>query len=329
MNRFFASILFAAMFVSAACATVPASGPTPASAPTTGAVRVTLLHINDPHGHLEPYSLLGQNVGGYARLSTLVHDIREANEAARTFLIHAGDELSRGDALTRKTLGTINIHIMNEIGFDFWTPGNGDFYDGVGVITGLIKKARFPVLAANVKLKGTGECIAKPFVLEHAGPVKIAFLGLCTVRTGEPSAAGLAVSSATETAAKLVPQLRKQADLVVVVSHLGYDEDIKLAGKVAGIDVIVGAHTHTKLAEGKRVTGPDGRAVLIVQANEHLLYCGRVDLTLEPVVGGYALADAKARLIPLAANVKLDPAITAIIARASSAASQPATQGVR
>lgn len=296
-----------------------------ASQPTTGpAVMVTLLHINDPHGHLEPYTLNGKSVGGYARLATVVQEVREANEAVRTFLLHAGDELSRGDALTRSTLGKVNVDIMNKIGFDFWTPGNGDFYDGIGVLQGLIQRAKFTVLAANVALQDSGECIAKPYAIEQVGPAKLAFLGLCTVRTQEPSAAGLAVANAMEVAAKLVPKLRGQADVVIVVSHLGYDQDILLANRVAGIDIIIGGHTHTKLPTGTLIRRLDGKAVLICQADEYLTHVGRVEVKLSPQDGRYTVASAAAKLIPLDGQVKLDPAITAIIARASSAASQPA-----
>ena len=180
------------------------------------------------------------------------------------------------------------------------------------------------MLAANVAMQDTGLCIAKPYVIERVGDVRLAFLGLCTVRTEEPSAAGLAVANAIELAAKLVPKLRPQADAVIVVSHLGYDEDIKLANKVAGIDIIIGGHTHTKLPTGTLIRRLDGKGVLICQADQHLTHVGRVDMKLASQGDHYVLAEAQARLIVLDEQVKLDPSITAIIARASTAAHEPA-----
>ena len=102
-----------------------------------------------------PYSFNKKSVGGYARLATLITDIRNSSKAQRVFLIHAGDILSRGDALTRKTLGGANIELLNHLKFDFWTPGNGDFYDGLKVLADRITQAKFITLTTNVKATKT------------------------------------------------------------------------------------------------------------------------------------------------------------------------------
>jgi 5'-nucleotidase/UDP-sugar diphosphatase len=327
--RFPSAFLLLACFAYAAVAADPAAS-APATMPATSPalLHVTLLHVNDVHGQLEPKGFGPLSVGGYARLATLADQAR-AEKADATFLVHCGDEFSKGDALTRKTLGQANIAIMGEVGIDLWTPGNGDFYDGLPNLQKAIRAAKFPTLAANVLDDKTGKCIARESIILTAGKARIAFFGLCTVYDGDARRDGLRILDAIKTAKAIVPELRKQADVVVAVTHLGVDEDTKLAESVSGIDVILGGHSHTILLKGRRANDPDGREVLIAQAGCFLSHCGRVDLELVPrAEGGWKVARADARLIALMPSIPLDPKITACIARLHEAATQPSTHPV-
>jgi 2',3'-cyclic-nucleotide 2'-phosphodiesterase (5'-nucleotidase family) len=296
-----------------------------------GAIRVVLLHVNDPHGRLESWTKDGNSVGGYARVATLVGDIRAESGPKRVFLIHAGDEVSKGDELTAKTAGEVNLAILNHLKFDLWTPGNGEFYDGLRAIQARIQQLRFPTLTANVIVKSSGQRLAHPFIIEKAGDVRIAFVGLCSLRVNLPSAWPFKVEDPIETAKKFVPQLRKDSDVIVLVTHIGYEQDVALAKAVGGIDVIIGGHSHTVLEKGEAVKGPDGRDVLVCQAGEFLQYLGRVDLALVSAVpakgqeGKFRVVKAAARLIAIDQGVKLDPEVTVIIAKASGTTTMPAT----
>jgi 2',3'-cyclic-nucleotide 2'-phosphodiesterase (5'-nucleotidase family) len=298
-----------------------------ASSPSQGAdsaVALTFLHVNDVHGQTQPRLWNGKSVGGYSRLSTAVDRIRSsALDANRVLLVHAGDELSRGDELTMKSLGAANIYLLNFLRLDAWTPGNGDFYNGTPTLQKRIAQAKFPTLAANVTLSASGQCLAEPYVLRQAGPVKVAIFGLCTVYKESQDAGGLSAADPVETASKLVPQLRKQADVVVALTHLGYLDDIKLAQHVAGIDLILGGHSHTVLEHGQKTQGPDGREVLICQTGDQLQYLGCAELTMKPAAGGWRIESSQSKLIALDASVPEDPAVKALIARLS-AATQPA-----
>lgn len=294
-------------------------------APTTapGEIHLTILHINDVHGQTQERTVGGKSVGGYARLATVVGQARARNP--NTLVLHAGDELSRGDGLTRSTLGAANFDLMNAIGVAAFTPGNGDYYDGVDVLRQRASQAKFPLLAANVYLREGHKPLVQRCAILDVGKVKVAVFGLCFLRVQHPSAWALQVDDPIETARELVPELRKQADVVVALSHLGVDVDQQLAAKVDGIDLIVGGHTHTRLPRGIAAKSPGGQAVLIVQAGDLLNYVGSVDLRLEAADKGYRLTDAKATLIDLDAKVRQDPQIKAQIARLA-AATQPATK---
>ena len=304
-----------------AAESAPATETQPAAA--AGPVDLTFLHINDPHGHTAPYKTeAGKNVGGYARLATLVEGARQTSRAARVFLIHAGDEFSRGDALTESTKGAANIAIMNQLGFDAWTLGNGDFYGGWPVLKARIGEFKGATLAANVVVRDTNEQVGKPYVILQAGPVKVAFLGLCFLSPMDNSFWTFRVSDAQETAEKLVPELRKQADVIVGVTHHGSWLDKRIGSAVEGIDLVIGAHTHQVLEKGEHAKSPSGRDVLVVQAGEYMQYLGRVDMRVVRTDGVWRVSQSSAMLVPIDDKIKPDPATAAFIAKLSQPGSK-------
>lgn len=288
------------------------------------AAHIVLLHINDSHGHTQSWLDNGKSVGGYARVKTVVDAIRQQEGADHVILLHAGDEISRGDALTGATLGEGNIAILNQIGFAAWTPGNGEFYPGAANLQKLIAEANFPTLAGNIRYRLDGKPFAAETTILTVQGVRLGLLGLCFIHEEYPSSWVLKMEPPADAARRLVPELRKNADLVIALDHIGVDADRKLAASVPGVDLIVGGHSHTILRQGERVTGPAGREVLIVQAGEYLHYIGRVDLDLQRKGDTWILQKSVARLIPLDATVPEDPAIKATIARLWPA-TQPAT----
>jgi 2',3'-cyclic-nucleotide 2'-phosphodiesterase (5'-nucleotidase family) len=293
-----------------------------------GELKVTLLHVNDTHGQLLGLDIGGRNVGGAARLATAVQKVRQTSSANRVFLVHCGDEFSRGDALTQRSAGAANVAVMNHLGFDLWVLGNGEFYGGVELLRQRIAEIKFPTLAANVSL-GEGEALTRPYVIERAGPIRLAFLGLCTVsEEGEKGEKDAPVKAADpiETARDFVPQLRRQADVVVAVTHLGLSEDLRLVAAVEGIDLVLGSHSHTVLKHGFRAKGPDGRQVLICQAGDKYRYLGQVDLELTPSPSGqgWRLVSVTASLIGLDETVQPDPATTALLTQLAKGPTQPA-----
>lgn len=290
-----------------------------------GDEQILLLHINDSHGQTQQDPNFKKPMGGYARLITKVDEIRAA-QGDRMILVDCGDVFSRGDEVTVATRGRANLELMNLAGVQIWTPGNGDFYDGYETLKGRMKDGRFDTLAANVFSRSDGRCIAKPYVIRPVGPVKVAFLGLCFIRTQLPSCWGYDLKDPIETARALVPELRKQADVVVAVTHIGIDEDRKLAAVVEGIDVILGAHSHSTLKELVMVRSPDGRKTAIAQAGDHLRYLGQVAVTVRrDSQGRWQVVSTAGKLLPLDETVPQDACVKALIARLVGAA-RPATK---
>jgi 5'-nucleotidase len=112
-----------------------------------------------------------------------------------------------------------------------------------------------------------------------------------------------------ETAQKLFPVVKQEADLVIALTHLGYDVDRKLAEILPGLTVIVGGDSHTVLKEPFFING-----IPIVQAGgEDNQYLGRLDLTFEHADGAWKIIHCRGELIPLDEKVPQDPEVKGIL----------------
>jgi len=165
---------------------------------------------------------------------------------------------------------------MNPLGFDAMTVGNHEFDFGQEVLQKRVSEAKFPVLGANVE----GLDCLRPYVIREVGGVKVAIVGLVTeetpVSTHPRNVAGLKFHPPAATLARYLPELRRQADVVVVLSHMGYAADRQLAEQVPGIDIIVGGHSHTRVEPPSRVG-----STVIAQAWEHGKVLGVLDITVD------------------------------------------------
>lgn len=238
------------------------------------AAELRILYFNDFHGFAESSRRIGSDElqGGIAYLSQRAAELRK--EKPSLFL--AAGDMIQGDTWANLFAGTSSIEAMNAMGVNAMVVGNHEFDFGKAVLAKRIEEAAFPVLGANV----IGFEPVKPYVIQEINGLKVAIIGVVTEET--PSAthpsnvAGLQFLPVAKTVAQYVARLRSEVDLIVVLSHIGYNADMELAAAVKGIDVIVGGHSHTKAVKEIMV----GRTV-IVQAWEHGLALGVLDLTVE------------------------------------------------
>jgi 5'-nucleotidase len=252
------------------------------------AFELTVVHVNDTHSHLEPcpakLSFDDQKtyvkLGGWDRLKTKVDAVRAKNP--NVALLHAGDAV-QGTLYFTKYLGKPEMEFMNLLGFDAMVLGNHEFDKGPDVLAHFLKYAHFPVLCANLR-PGAESALAdevRPYVILEFNGERVGVIGLTLEETrviSRPAPATFA--DAFETAKQCVAELEgKGVNKIIALTHMGYDADKKLAASVAGIDLVVGGHSHTLLDDGKslaalglhsggpyptRVTGPDGSDVYVV-----------------------------------------------------------------
>lgn len=264
---------------------------------------LTILHVNDFHGALLPVAGSDGRAGegGAARLAALV----KAERTPTTLFLASGD-LLKGTPLAEVFGGRPVIEVFNLMGLDASAVGNHEFDYGQARFAELAGEAAFPFLAANIDGGGAW----RPSLMRTVGTQRIALFALTTQETPRYAApeviAGLAFTDPVAAARRMVAELRPQADLIILLSHLGIDIDRQLAAAVPGIDIIVGGHSHTRIVQPETVG-----QTLIVQDFERGRVLGRLDLDVE----GGKVAGCRYRPIPVAGEGGEDPAVAAIVSR--------------
>jgi 5'-nucleotidase/UDP-sugar diphosphatase len=311
----------------------------PVSGQVAATARLTILHTNDTHSHLLPFSYPQgsaagpgledlrerSNIGGIARRAALVSRIRSELEAAGTqvWLIDAGD-FSDGTPFSTEYHGEADVAAMNAVGYDFATVGNHEFNCPLAQTKKLIGLVKYPILCANAVERSTGRLLAEPSRVETVAGVRIGLFGLVTHETVSYPAAkeGVTILDEVDTAKKIVSSLRRQADIVVLISHCGEQMDNQLAAVVPGIDVIVGGHSHSRLPSGEFVWRTEDlqadavNGTVIVQAHQWGGELGRLDLLFaKDRSGAWHVDRYRARLLPITSDMPTDPAVAEVVDR--------------
>ncbi|MBA4391429.1 MAG: multifunctional 2',3'-cyclic-nucleotide 2'-phosphodiesterase/5'-nucleotidase/3'-nucleotidase, partial [Syntrophus sp. (in: bacteria)] len=215
-------------------------------------------------------------------------------------LILAAGDMIQGNTWANLFQGKPAIEVMNAIGFHAMVVGNHEFDFGQEVLKERIREAKFPVLGANVL--GLPAFI-KPYVIKEINGLKVAIIGIVTedtpTSTHPDNVSGLNFLPVSDTVDKYVKEVRDKVDIVIVLTHIGYNADMMLANNVKGIDVIVGGHSHTKTDKHLLVGN-----TIIVQSWEHGLALGVLDLKIRD--GKIVEADGRLEEIKPASMSKKD-----------------------
>ncbi len=233
---------------------------------------ITILHTNDTHSHIEEI----------ARRVTLIRQVQKEVGMDKVLLLDAGDVFS-GTPYFTIYKGSADVRFMNYAGYNAMTLGNHEFDMGPGVLARFIDKANFPVLCANFDFSKE-EALkdkVKSWVIVEKGREKFGIFGLTTPETAEISSPGknIVINDYLEIAKAIVKELESNGiNKIIALTHIGWDNDIRLAKEVKGIDIIVGGHSHTLPKSYPTIITDDNIPTLIVQANEYGKYLGRLDV---------------------------------------------------
>jgi len=275
-------------------------------------VVVTILHTNDLHAMMVPFEEEGQMVGGFSRISTLINQVRR--ETGPVLLVDGGDTFVEDQHLEGNYFrGEPVIKAMNQMSYDLAVPGNHDFEFGLTVLAQRMEEATFPYLAANIvpaadAKQETLEAVAllKPYVVLTVAGVRIGFLGLTQPLHDFP---GIEIRDTVQVAGELVPRIRQEADLVVLVTHQEQARDFEIVDGVPGIDLLLAAHEHANVFEHGLQRGE----TLIAKTSAWGREVGRVELTLARGTAGWELEDAVASLMRVTAAVEEDPEVNRLL----------------
>ena len=287
---------------------------------------VTIIHTNDLHAHVEPTPIRGKTYGGYARIATLVKQIRAKEK--NTLFLCAGD-VFQGTLYFNEYEGLADVNILNRMGLQAACLGNHEFDRGIPTLVQYIKHANYPVLAANIDTTPDPSfgAVLKPYTIIEVAGQKVGIVGLVTKDTPNITMIGdrFKFEAHLSAAQRYVDQLTAQGvNKIIVLSHIGYEEDQELARGLHNVDIIVGGHSHTPLgtpevpgwraSQGAYPTitkDADGHPVYIVQAFEWGKVLGEIKFDFD--AKGQVTRVVSGAPIPVTADVPEDPEIAGLV----------------
>jgi 5'-nucleotidase len=263
---------------------------------------VTFLCLNDFHAQTLP--IINENnkkIGGSALIAGYINHYKKQGNA---LWIIAGDYF-QGTPIDSITKGKALIEILNTVKPDIFTLGNHEFDHGLGILQKRIEEAQFPIISANIKWADTKKHFTKPYIIKKIKGLEVLFIGVILENlkdiTGMGGTAGLEILPAKNSIEEICRE-HNDIDLTVVVSHIGFAKDKRLArqlNKQSGVDIIIGGHSHKKVKKPSVINN-----IIVVQSGDKGTLLGKL-----------AIVSHKWELMPvtLEKGIKPDPKIETLV----------------
>lgn len=264
-------------------------------------IRFKILETTDVHGNYFPYDYLNQQPGegSLIRAYSFVKAQRQLMKPQHVLLLDAGDILQgQPSAYYYNFMDTVSQHacasVLNYMQYDAATVGNHDIEAGHAVYDRWTKECRMPMLGANIIRTNTGQPYWRPYTIIKKDGVRFAVLGLLT--TGIPNWlpenlwSGMRFDDMVEVARKYMPEMRRQADVVIGLFHSGVGREnatgtknenasLQVAQQVPGFDLILCGHDHRKA--NRKIANVNGDSVLVLNTGANAHFVAVADLVVE------------------------------------------------
>ncbi len=280
-------------------------------------VELQLLGMNDLHGHLEPPD---PGVGGVAWLGAWL-DRSAASHPGRTIRVHAGDMVGASPLISSHFHDEPTIEATNRMELDVGTLGNHEFDEGGAEALRLVRRARYPYIAANTVTRDGGELILPPYEIVERDGVKVGFIGVTTIDTPHFLLSEFARQfrwlDLSDSVNRWVAELRNQGvEAIVVLAHAGafHHGPNAAVGEIVdeaeqmddAVDAVVAGHTHSRLN-----LEVDGK--LLIEAFSYGVAFDRVRLRIDRRSGD--VVEATGRVLPTRHDgIEPDPELTELVA---------------
>ena len=252
-------------------------------------------------------------IGGFAHLATLVKKIRTSRPGS---LLLDGGDTWQGSATALWTKGQDMIDACKLLGVDVMT-GHWEFTLGAERVQHIVDndfKGKIDFLAQNIKTNDFGDAVFQPYVIKSINTIPVAIIGQAFPYTPIANPRYMvpdwSFGVQEENLQKIINEVRaKGAQVVVLLSHNGMDVDLKMAGRISGIDAIMGGHTHDGVPTPTIVNNSGGQT-LVTNAGSNGKYLGVLDFDVKlGKIAGY-----KYKLLPVFSNlIAPDIEMTALI----------------
>jgi len=276
-------------------------------------MKLSIAYMNDVHGYLEPHAELlyredgteiVETAGGYARIASVVKDIRNNNP--NTLLFDGGDTF-HGTLPVVESKGEALVPILNKLDFDAMLC-HWDFAYGPVQLKKLAGKLGYPVLGINI-YNEDGSLFFQPYIVKEIEGLKIAVIGICSNiidKMPKHFSEGLRITDGVNELPHVIKQAKEEgAEFIILLSHNGFPQDVELISKVTGINICLSAHTHNRLYEAVNIND-----TIIIQCGCHGSFVGHlsIDISNEKII------DYTYRLIPVDENIEPDAEVEQMVA---------------
>lgn len=286
----------------------------------------TFLHVNDTHDRIEPTVIQGKPYGGMPRLATLINRFRESD--ANPIVLHGGDAF-QGTFYFNVYEGLADVAFLNALHLDGMAVGNHEFDKGPAALGAFARNAQFPLLSANldVSAEPTLRDRIRSSVIVTRGTERVGIVGgitetLPTISSPGPNVRMRELNASLQT--EIDALTRQGINKIVLLTHVGYEEEQQLARTLHGVDVIVGGHSHTLLGTTTAPGWPDSRGpyptvvdnsdqgkTIVVQSWEGEKVLGRVQVTFDEQ--GRVIRWSTTQPVMVDETVAEDPALRALV----------------
>ncbi len=247
---------------------------------------LTILQLNDTHAYLEPHQEMFweagktnyRTAGGFAKIAGYLKQLRKEQQAV--LALDCGDTF-HGTYPAVASKGEVMVPVLNELGLAAMTA-HWDFAYGPEQFRKLTAMLTFPMLAINVYEKDTARLAFEPYTLKELNGLKIGIVGIaCNIvdKTMPPHfSEGIYFTLGNEELPGYIQKLKQEekVDLIVLISHLGFPQNMKLLSEVEGVDVCLSSHTHYRTSKAVKQ-----RQTIVIESGCHGSFLGRLDLTLQ------------------------------------------------
>lgn len=244
----------------------------------------SIIQINDMHGYIEPHlehfydkeGITVKEAGGFSRIKTVIENSQKEQP---TFIFDNGDTF-HGTYEAVDSKGEQLIPLVNELGIQAMTF-HWDMGYGPERLKTIGEKLNYPILAINAYREENDELYFEPYTIVKQDDISIGIIGIAATIIDKTMPAyfskGLYFTLGDKELPKYVEELqKKEVDLIVVLSHLGFPQDVKMMQEIEGVDICLSGHTHNRLSEPVQIND-----TTIIQSGSQSSFIGKIDLTVD------------------------------------------------
>jgi 5'-nucleotidase/UDP-sugar diphosphatase len=264
---------------------------------------LTVIFSSDLLGKVRSCGCMQKDMGGLGKRATYTENA--CASAENCIVVDAGDAFGPGLDFSQSE-ARLTFDAMNLMNLTALSPGETDFVFGLPFLQELAKQSAFPLVSANIVDPATGNPVfGSAFtVVRLKGGLRVGIAGVLDDAIKFPAyidRSKFTVLPPVETLKKLVPEMRRQADFLVLLSHMGLDRSIDLAEQIPDFDLIVVGHGKPIIKQLER----HGKSILLATGGDGQ-YVGRIDLTLSPKG---AITRGQLQTIPLEDPLEIHPGV--------------------